>query len=286
MERRCVWQSTRVEKNVGTRRIIKGNCVEFIVRKREKLPVNPNKKQNEEKKLKNHEKSIEEYKSDGKGDVILTKMRMMKGVELKKGYMNVFPNYLHGKRKDGLGLPELSPKDMGPIEHGQPGLPVALNLENFHQGNKVFKPEVSGGKFPNFNILKRFFDTQKKMYMDPIPHRHKEEAKGKNVPLCSIWVDKKKKIHQISYFESRQFYCNFYERIALKSEGFKKLKELLKDGYNLNICGYDAYEITVDDVEKAYLDISKPFGHELVLFTLLMCKKNQYPWRKYKTFDF
>ena len=63
-----------------------------------------------------------------------------------------------------------------------------------------------------------------------------------------------------------------------------------KKGYNLQICGFDAYHVknaTPKTLLKCYEDISRPFGHELVLFTML-CIKNEedYPWRIYKTLDF
>lgn len=67
-----------------------------------------------------------------------SKMNMMKDIGFVTGYINIFPNFKHGNRRDGIGLPSLSPKSIGPVDHGQPGLPLALNLENFHQGNKVY----------------------------------------------------------------------------------------------------------------------------------------------------
>ena len=222
-----------------------------------------------------------------KGNIILQKMRMMRTPNYIQGYMNIFPNYLHGKRKDGLGLPELSPKYIGPIEHGQPNLPIALNLENFHQFNKCFESEVD----KKGNPLPIFFKTQREGYLDEIPHRHKQTATG-NAPLFSIWVTSNGEKKKMTYIESRQFYCTFYERAVKHEDSYIKLKDMVKSGYNICICGYDAYPLKVENgdieqiIEECYLDASKPFGHELVLYSMLMLKKNQYPWRKYKTEDF
>lgn len=58
---------------------------------------------------------------------------------------------------------------------------------------------------------------------------------------------------------------------------------MLNEGFNLNIVGYDAYQPT-KTLEEHYLDDSKPFGHELVLYTLL--STTEYPWVKYTTLDF
>lgn len=233
-----------------------------------------------------HLKSVEESaklnKAEGKsGQVICTKMLMMKNPPLIKGFLNVFPNYKHQNRKDGFGCSSLSPKSMGPIEHNQPDLPIAKNLENFHQSNKCYLSELDC----DGNPLPCFYELQKKMYEDPVPHRHKQPSNGNNVPSYSVWKTKDGKEKHFTYIESRQFYCNYYERFALKDPNFLKLKEKLKEGINLNICGYDAY-LPDKDIETHYLDGSRPFGHELVLYTLLTCKESEYPWRKHKTEDF
>jgi hypothetical protein len=52
---------------------------------------------------------------------------------------------------------------------------------------------------------------------------------------------------------------------------------MIKNGYNLNIQGYDGYNVT--NILGHYYDISRPFGHELVLYTLLTEDDPlQYPW--------
>jgi hypothetical protein len=38
-----------------------------------------------------------------------------------------------------------------------------------------------------------------------------------------------------------------------------------------------------DIVKRHYLDSSKPFGHELVLFTLLVLDEKDYPWPAERT---
>ena len=241
---------------------------------------------------------IESYakknKQEGRrGSVIVSKMKMMKKVEHREGYLAVFPNFKHGGRTDGIGLPNLSPKAIGPIIHPQPGLPPAGNLENFWQFLKCFPSEVD----INGNPLQKFFETQLKGYLDETPHRHKEEATG-NIPLYILWrlpdiivngvVTPQYK--RLSYFEARQIYCTYYERFVTKMPEFIDLVSRLDNGYNLNLIGYDGYEVVVpegithkDYLEQCYKDISRPFGHELVLYTLLTEGEEGYPWRKYTT---
>jgi hypothetical protein len=265
------------------------------------LPKNPNKKIIVEQQLKKHQeecdKIAQENKNVGKhGQVMCTKMRMMKNPPDIKGFLKVFPNFKHENRKDGYGCSSLSPKSIGPIHHHQPKLPVAKNLENFHQFNKVFPWEVDEeGK-----ILPIFFETQLNAYNDSTPHRHKippkdiqskkrslNDTSNINIPLFSVHLNSKGELKQFSYLESRFFYCHHYEQHVKILAQFLHLRHLLKDGYNLQIVGYDAYplekigdtESNVDMFKRFYSDISKPFGHELVLAAMLIIEDpSQYPW--------
>lgn len=235
--------------------------------------------------------------NDGRGELRCQKMRMMQHPPVAHTFRNVFPNNRHGDRDDGIGMCYLSPMRMGPVNTGQPGLPPALSIENAHQFGKVFPSEVDDNGDP----LPVFFETQRAAYLDPVPHRHKPQAEGKNknVPLYSLWVTPDGKQHRISYGESRQFYCHWYAAIATGNPAddvpkpwkyarsqFKTLLTLLDKGHNLCITGYDGYDVT-ETLEEHYLDTSRPFGHEMVLFTLLTHpdEPDKWPWRKHATFE-
>jgi hypothetical protein len=248
----------------------------------------PNKKHKQALKLSDDKVEIEKSRqlnrsSSQIGHVICTKLFMSKPPIEVKGYLKIFPNFKHGNRKDGLGMPSLSPMSLGPVNHGQYGLPPARNLENGYQGNKVYPFEVGPDQNPNG----QWYKTQLEIYNDPVPHRHKPNLndKPKSVPLYSVWIDKDHSEKHVSYFESRQFYCNFYERLVKDLPDFQKLIQLRTDGYNLQIVGYDGYNID-RTVDQCYIDMSRPFGHELVLYTMLTHKESDYPWRHYKTYDF
>jgi hypothetical protein len=131
------------------------------------------------------------------------------------------------------------------------------------------------------------------MYTDKIPHRHKNAVnsgttlKNKNIPCYSVWVTPDGVKHKIDYFTSRQFYCTYYERAVLKDQAYLDLLYKRAQGINLRICGFDAYPIpTNTSIEDCYKDITQPFGHELVLYTMLTEPSSNWPWKKYQTFLF
>lgn len=267
------------------------------------LPINPNAEENKKSLIDEWLVTIDEVaeqnrKSGNLGNLTCQKMYMMKNPILNDGVLNIYPNYKHQNRTDGIGYKCLSPKDIGPIHHNQPGLPPALNLENFHQGSKCFSSETDGDR-PSTD----FYKNQIAMFLDPNPHRHKmtvdKNSKNKNIPEYFVWIDQDKTEHHLTYIESRQFYCNFYERAVLNMDKFWEILDYLKKGYNICICGYDAFSVKHPNtkrelrktLEKHYLDDSRPFGHELVLYSLLMyhllrVSKKRWVWRKYKTFEF
>ena len=243
-----------------------------------------------------HEKYVEKIaeqnrKNDVFGQVKLIQMKMRKEVELIPGYMNVFPNFRHQNRKDGFGCSSLSPMMLGPVIHNQPDCPPSKNLENYHQFSKCFPLEVDEEQNPTLD----FVQNRIKGFEDTEPHRHKILYSHNNLsmkgikPLYSLWTNLDGETHAIDYISSRQFYCVFYERLASVQEDFKYLKDLVEEGFNIAIQGYDAFEMgqTEDEIETAYLSPHKPFGHERCLMTMLVLNDpSKYPWNKHKTYDF
>jgi len=221
----------------------------------------------------------ENQRQNKPGKVIGHKMRMMKSPTYTKGFLNVFPNFKHQLRDDGLGCSKLSPMSLGPVVVF--GKKVSKNLENFHQGSKCFAHECDGKGEPT----EAYFKNRTQFFEDSTPHRHKFKSKDK--PKFFVWIDETNKIHKLNYIMSRQFYCHFYERLVSEEEDFKRLKELLRNGTNLQICGYDGREVNETRFEAEYLNPSKPFGHELCLMHMLLTDDpSKYVWKKHKTFQF
>lgn len=275
--------------------------------KRETLPKDKNKKVKKSKMCATHLESVERSKLLNKqikksGDVGCFKMQMMKEVPLREGYLNVFPNNKHQNRTDGFGCSSLSPMRLGPVEHHQfikyvdgsvkksTFLAVSLNIENYHQYNKVYPNEVDETGDPT----KEFRERQQCGYEDEVPHRHKFDAKtmaklrkeikgeNRNAPLYSVHTTLDGIEKRFTYVQSRYFYCKAYEYLAKQTEDYKKLVKMIKEGTNIVICGYDGYEVT-KDIYVHYCDSKKAFGHELVLYSLLtITEEKDYPWNMYR----
>ncbi len=192
---------------------------------------------------------------------------------------------------------------LGPVNHSQPGLPPAKNLENCWQALKVFPDYEEDG-----NPTEAWYETRLEMYKDPpppppppIPHRHHKGATSatgsKNVPLYALWVLPDEEELRMKYVEGRQIYCTYYERLGKKTKSYSKLMRMVNEGTNVQIIGYDGYDLELTQAdqtnqkkmtkmfEKFYLDGSRPFGHELVLAALLLLDKENYPWVKYTTLE-
>jgi len=227
--------------------------------------------------------------NSSKPEATLVKMEgMFPFVPIRSGWINVYPNFKSSWQGVGFVCPALSPMSLGPVNHGQPGLPPSKTIENFHQFSKFF------GKLEN---KKEFKERQIDAFKSPIPHRHKfpkdvlkKVATGNvNIPDYFVWIDKSGKEHHLTYIESRQFYCNFYERLVVEKKEYKCLQKLYNMNVKLQICGPDAYGVSIvskNGIEEEYLNPKVPFGHERVLLTILTLEPEDYPWRKYKTFEF
>ena len=252
------------------------------------LPKNPEKDKIEKENYDRHLETIKQVAKKNKenkllGNVYVTKLKMMKKPELLDGIINVFPNFKHQNRKDGYGCARLSPKSLGPIKHCMSNLPEAKNLENYHQFAKIWNFELD----ENGTVLDQYLQKRIEGYNNSEPFRYKYQKKflleknGTLKPEFSVYYDTEGKQHNYTYIQCRYFYCKFYEDLVKKEEDFKILQNKLKKGFNLNIVGYDGYK-PLEDFMEMYLDTTKPFGHEMVLYIMLKeDNRNNYPWNIY-----
>lgn len=277
--------------------------------KRRSLPENPNKRQIHLAQMQEYAKLAcleKERTAPQRGNLSLRRLQMMKPLPILPGSFVVLPNAKANSHQcPGLvwACPQLSPMRLGPVDHSQPGLPPAKNIENFHQFNKVFWSELDHS-VKDSKVLPVWYDRRLGGYQDVVPHRHKlgstktdhiknagnTEQLQQNANICefSIYVNPiNGEERRFSYVESRVFYCTFYEHLAKQTAEFQKLITEYLSGASLCIMGYDARtvtakvdEITEDTLMKWYLDDSEPFGHEMVLFAMLFCwpRVEALPW--------
>ena len=266
---------------------------------RSALEKNPLAAANRIKELKQRKAVIKQHKKKNKengvpGKIICTKLRMMQMPEWEKGYMMVFPNYKHENRIDGYGCKSLSPKSIGPIDHKMKDLPIAQNLENYHQFSKVYSFELDEKN----NVVKKSLDYRIKWYKSDVPMRHKYPTKlikkyGNSCEFALYYDLVENKERRYTYIQCRYFYCHWYELLTKDNDDLARLKKRRNRGYNLQIVGYDSFDPEIGEGDddsaiskklyKHYLDGSRPFGHELVLYTILMLKNpKQYPWNVYR----
>jgi len=193
------------------------------------------------------------------------------------GFTPIFPNNWHGH---GFGygtgdFSSLSPMRLGPTVGG------ALNIENYYQFAKVFPNELSEERCDcgspslgeHFKPSPKFYETKAAAYADKTPHRHKQ----KNViPAYSDYDG----VH-CDYIESRYYYCSEMERLAKDTPAFKRLYDMFwVEKKSLEIFGYDAYPPDVNNLHGHYNDPKRPFGHELVILTMIVLKPDDYPWKR------
>ncbi|ELR15981.1 uncharacterized protein ACA1_221470 [Acanthamoeba castellanii str. Neff] len=145
---------------------------------------------------------------------------MMRDPAPVPGFRHVYPNFRHQNKANGFSCAQLSPMSLRPVDHGQPGLPPALNIENFHQDSKVFPEEL----YTEGNPGQLYVANRLRFYADPVPHRHKYHGTtGITINIPAYFE------RRLSYVDSRQFYCNFYERLASQKSDFKRLVELMDE---------------------------------------------------------
>lgn len=152
---------------------------------------------------------------------------------------------------------------------------------------------------PSPNV--EWYARRNQMYKDAEPHRHKfnkdqmkEERKAVpdqlngNQAMYSLHLALDGTEKRFTYVESRYFYCCAYEKLAVPQPAFQQLLKWHQDGVDLRLCGYDAFDMGVSADASAlythYCDPTLPFGHERVLYALLMLSErlDDLPWRRYR----
>jgi len=172
------------------------------------------------------------------------------------GYKNInVTSSSHGIFRD------LSPMFLGPVEGSQ-------TMENLWQFSKVLNSEINANGDPG----QLFFDRRETGFSSPKGIRRKSD---KSPVKFFYWEDEK-----LDMVEARkQIYCKYYESLVVKTDAYRALEQLIKDGINLQILGYDGHDYDPEDDSSGsqliefLQDTNRSFGHEFVLAGLLTNKK-------------
>lgn len=153
----------------------------------------------------------------------------------------------------------LSPFFLGPCELYSDY--VSKNVENGWQYSKVYPQFVDENNNPN----EKYFEWAKRGWTDTRANRY-PMGKGKK-PLYTYWNGEK-----LSYVEARKkIYIPMYAKAVIKTEAFKKLKELYDSSGVLHLWDFDGYNhIKLNKTLKEVVnDPTRKMGHAFVLAYLL-----------------
>jgi len=186
----------------------------------------------------------------------------------------------------------LSPMVLGPIDVYEKIIPVrdaptgihpgfvqvgtdqycqATNLENYWQSSKIYnidldQPNLSVIGCDPSSVLTRSFLERRALFMqDPKPHR-RTVPKKKGYPVASYFDGS-----IFSYVQARIYYILLYEQLAQQTSAYWELVQMLQQGQNIQILGYDGRDVepTVEAMTREMYSTDLPFGHELVLTCML-----------------
>ena len=232
--------------------------------------------------------------------ITATKIRgRAKPVPSDAGYLPIFPNKWHGHafgytQNGGGDFSALSPMRLGPVPLPSGEGTLALNIENYYQFAKVFPNELSDEPCdcgsatlgPHNKPGPAFYKARAAAYADKTPHRHKQKGVKPAYSCYTIsGADGIREVH-CDYIESRYYYCTQMETLAKRTPAWTRLYDLYwRDNLALEIFGYDAYTPSGTDADSLYAhycDPARPFGHEMVLLTMVALgdQADLYPWNR------
>jgi hypothetical protein len=270
----CDIHSINISQNGYRRNKLPGSVISLLLNLQDKKAV--------------ENATIEKFRLDNeiakkRGIVILCKMDSSNSVPTpcNRGFLRIFVSCMIRDRIDeGYVCKDLTPRTLGPVYHGQPGLPVALTLENFNYGNMCFQSELDEHGEPS----EMFKEYRQYLYKKRFAHGYKLNM-NEGKPKFFVWINKDGEDDGLEEITYRQIYCTMYERLVCQTPDFQKLKELVEIGTNLQLCIMADIQSN-GSLESDYLDPSVNFGYEYCLYTMLTLKNpDEYPWRKYKTID-
>lgn len=166
------------------------------------------------------------------------------------------------KAKDKI-MTSVSPFYLGPIECYD-GL-IANRFENVWQYSKVY-PNMAD---ENGNPTCSYFGWRDDGFKSDTANRY-PIGKGAK-PLYSYWKIGEN-YYKLGYIQARKLiYIPLYAKAVVKTAGFARLQELVKQGYNLALADYDGYDNDAFNmnIKQVVENPNKVMGHAFILKMLL-----------------
>jgi hypothetical protein len=170
-------------------------------------------------------------------------------------------------------IPDLDEPGFGGAADGTHSVTPETFFENFWQSAKVYSFDMPGGWVPpqpHETRIERpsqtFFDRRTAVINNSKPKR-RPLPKARGTPVASYLYGR-----IMGYLAARKVYCTLYENSVKDTPMYKRLLSEYLNSEAIMIIGPDvnpAYDITYEDMRRAYEDTTKPFGHEYVLCCML-----------------
>lgn len=179
---------------------------------------------------------------------------------------------------------QLSPMKLGPLTFFEPlvdgvvmpgfdkyddELQVATCniMENYWQYSKIYSVDVVDGQ-----VQDSFYQRRAVGFKSNVAKR-RVFAKKSGVTTVAAYHDGK----VLGYVDSRLYYCHYYSQLVKEHPMFVALKSLVTNGTNVLILDYDGpdvdshnTELTLTYVYNEYINPHRPFGHGMVLCSMLL----------------
>lgn len=184
---------------------------------------------------------------------------------------------------------ETAEEDMG-MRHGVPLPPQALVFENFWQYSKVWSRDVrdpgNEHEIPSADYFQRraagwaLAKGDRHARADPTNPKSTQcrklcdlQGAGQQVTVYTYWFGE-----HLSYIEARRrIYAPVYETLVRRTEAWRELQARVAAGENVLLVGYDGYERGERSWDECFNDVTRPFGHEMVLGCMLD-NQRPFPW--------
>jgi hypothetical protein len=203
------------------------------------------------------------------GSVTMGKAHPMLPIPLVQGYLDVAVTLAQPKQFTGHLALKLHPGAIGPITHGEPGLPRARYLDNYYNAHMCFSRES----------YKHFSRYRREMFRERRVHTPKKvqypQFETDEIAYFS-WRMPNGKRRRLTLVQSRQVFCNIYARKVVRVPAYTAISDMLKAGTNIRIVGYAPCPFDGRPLEQIYLDPAAQIGHEFVLVCLL---RGEAPWK-------